>query len=174
VILCEGNIDNVYLRLAIRRLAADFPELAEITKQKIVVPKVRIYKHPKSSTTRLLDLGSGGYAALGSFMSKYKKETEDFGPGLTESVIIVYENESGGASLRNKIEGSSRSHRMEQSRSSTFSRTCTQVVNDRLLVPVDPAGEDQEEEGERGRQRVHRRSVPERPPWFKECEPGVS
>lgn len=32
VILCEGDSDNVYLRFAIRRLAADFPELAVITK----------------------------------------------------------------------------------------------------------------------------------------------
>ena len=30
-----------------------------------------------------------------------------------------------------------------------------QVVNDRLLVSVDPAREQYEEEGERGRQRVH-------------------
>lgn len=105
VILCEGDTDNVYLRLAIRRLAAEFPELAEITKQKIVVPKVRIYKHPRSSTTRLLDLGSGGYAALGNFISKYKKETERFGPGLAEPVIIVYDNDSGGESLRNKLKG---------------------------------------------------------------------
>jgi hypothetical protein len=44
-----------------------------------------------------------------------------------------------------------------------------QVVNDRLLVPVDPAGEEQEEEGERGRQRGHGRSVPEGPPRFKGC-----
>ncbi|MDE3157083.1 MAG: retron Ec67 family RNA-directed DNA polymerase/endonuclease [Acidobacteriota bacterium] len=105
VILCEGDTDNVYLRLAIRRLAADFPELAEITKQKIVVPKVRIYKHPKSSTTRLLDLGSGGYAPLGNFMSRYKKETAHFGPGLTEPVIVVYDNDSAGGQLRNKIKG---------------------------------------------------------------------
>ena len=32
--------------------------------------------------------------------------------------------------------------------------------------------EKKEEEGERGRQRVHGRSVPEGPPRFKECEPG--
>ena len=105
VILCEGDTDNVYLRFAIRRLAADFPELAEITKQKIVVPKVRIYKHPKSSTTRLLDLGSGGYSALTTFMSKYKKETAHFGPGLAAPVIIVYDNDSSGVELRKKIKG---------------------------------------------------------------------
>ena len=105
VILCEGDTDNVYLRLAIRSLAADFPELAEITKQKLVVPKVRIYKHPKSSTTRLLDLGSGGFSALATFISKYRKETAHFGLGLTEPVIIVYDNDTGGESFRAKIRG---------------------------------------------------------------------
>jgi hypothetical protein len=49
-----------------------------------------------------------------------------------------------------------------------------QVINDRLLVPVDPAGEERKEEGERRRQWVHGRSVPEGPPRFKGCEPGVS
>src|SRR6185436_5481039 len=37
-----------------------------------------------------------------------------------------------------------------------------QVVNDRLLLPVDPAGEEENDEGERLRQRVHGASVPER------------
>jgi hypothetical protein len=49
-----------------------------------------------------------------------------------------------------------------------------QVVNDRLLVPVDPAGKEKEEEGERGRQRVHGRSVPEGPPRFKGSDSRVS
>ena len=35
-----------------------------------------------------------------------------------------------------------------------------QVVNDRLLPPVDPAGEDENDEGKRRRQRVHGASVP--------------
>ena len=42
-----------------------------------------------------------------------------------------------------------------------------QVVNDRLLVPVDPAGEEKQEEGERRRQRAHGRSVPHGPSQFK-------
>lgn len=69
------------------------------------MPKIRLYKHPKSSTTRLLDLGSGGFSALTTFMSKYKKETAHFGPGLVEPVIVVYDNDSGGVKLRNKVLG---------------------------------------------------------------------
>jgi hypothetical protein len=37
-----------------------------------------------------------------------------------------------------------------------------QVVNDRLLVSIDPAGEQQEDQGERGRQRIHCASLPQR------------
>jgi len=37
-----------------------------------------------------------------------------------------------------------------------------QVVNDRLLVSIDPAREQQQEEGERGRHRVHGGSLPQR------------
>ena len=47
-----------------------------------------------------------------------------------------------------------------------------QVFNDRLLLLVDPAGEDTEEEGERGRQRVHDGSLPEERPRFNGCEIG--
>jgi hypothetical protein len=35
-----------------------------------------------------------------------------------------------------------------------------QVVNDRLLLPVDPAGEEEYDEGERRRQRVHAQACP--------------
>jgi len=43
----------------------------------------------------------------------------------------------------------------------------TQVVNHVLLLPVDPAGDEQEEEGEWARHQVHGRRVPEGPPGFK-------
>jgi hypothetical protein len=41
------------------------------------------------------------------------------------------------------------------------------VVNDRLLLPIGPAGEQQEEEDERGRQRGHGGSLPEARPRFQ-------
>jgi hypothetical protein len=44
-----------------------------------------------------------------------------------------------------------------------------QVVNDGLLVSIEAAGEQQEEEGERARQRVHRGSLPERGRPFNGC-----
>jgi hypothetical protein len=41
-----------------------------------------------------------------------------------------------------------------------------QVVNNRLLLPIDPAGEPQQKEGERGTERVHVGSLPEEQPPF--------
>src|SRR4030095_4455486 len=42
-----------------------------------------------------------------------------------------------------------------------------QVVNDRLLLPINPAREQQEQKGEWRRQRVHRARVPEGTPPIK-------
>src|SRR5712664_837519 len=60
VVICEGETDNVYLTHAIRSLAAEFPALAEVMPDQKTRLKVRLYKYPKTSTARLLDLKDGG------------------------------------------------------------------------------------------------------------------
>ena len=86
VVICEGETDNVYLTHAIRSLAAEFPALAEVMPDKKIRLKVRLYKYPRSSTARLLDLKDGGNGVLSNFIAAYKKETEEFtGPGLTRA-----------------------------------------------------------------------------------------
>ena len=104
VVLCEGWTDNVYLTHAIRSLAVEFPDLAEVMPDKKVRLKVRLYKYPQSSTARLVDLKSGGNGALCNFIAAYKKETSRFtGPGLTNPVVILYDNDTGGKSIQNTI-----------------------------------------------------------------------
>ena len=104
VIVCEGDTDNVYLTHAIRSLVAEFADLAEVAPDKKIRLKVRIYKYPKSSTARLLDLKEGGSGGLKTFLVAYKKEIARFGgPGQTEPVIIVYDNDDGGKAVRNAI-----------------------------------------------------------------------
>jgi hypothetical protein len=49
-----------------------------------------------------------------------------------------------------------------------------EVVDDCLRLPVDPAGDKKEEEGERGRQRDHGRSVTGEPLRFKGHRPRTS
>jgi RNA-directed DNA polymerase len=104
VIICEGETDNVYLTHAIRSLVAEFPCLAEMTQNNKIRLKVRLYKYPKSSTARLLDLKDGGSSVLSKFIGKYAKETKGFtGPGLKEPVVIVYDNDDGSNSIRTSI-----------------------------------------------------------------------
>jgi len=104
VVICEGETDNVYLTHAIRSLAAEFPALAEVMPDQKIRLKVRLYKYPKTSTARLLDLKDGGSGVLSKFIGAYKTETKDFtGPGLTEPVVILYDNDDGAKSIRKTI-----------------------------------------------------------------------
>jgi RNA-directed DNA polymerase len=104
IIVCEGDTDNVYLTHAIRGLASEFPDLAEITADHKILLKVRIYKYPASSTARLIGLREGGSSALAKFIGAYKKETHRFtAPGLQNPVIIVYDNDDGAKSIFSTI-----------------------------------------------------------------------
>jgi len=109
VVICEGETDNVYLTHAIRSLVAEFPVLAEVMPDKKIRLKVRLYKCPKTSTARLLDLKDGGSSVLSKFIGAYKTETKDFtGPGLTEPVVILYDNDDGAKKIRNAIKNVSK------------------------------------------------------------------
>jgi RNA-directed DNA polymerase len=109
VIISEGETDNVYLTHAIRSLAADFPALAEVMHDGKIRLKVRLYKYRRSSTARLLDLKDGGSSVLATFIAAYKKETKAFtGPGRTEPVVILYDNDAGAKSIQNAIRNASR------------------------------------------------------------------
>lgn len=109
VVICEGETDNVYLTHAIRSLAAEFPVLAEVMPDKKIQLKVRLYKYTKSSTARLLVLKKGGSGDLSNFIRAYKRETKEFtGPGLTEPVVILYDNDDGAKSIQNAIKDVSR------------------------------------------------------------------
>ena len=104
VILCEGKTDNIYLTHAIRSLALAFPDLAEVIPDNKIRLKVKLYKFPKSSTARLLGLKSGGSSVLAKFIGCYKKAITHFtGPGLTNPVIILYDNDAGAKSIWNVI-----------------------------------------------------------------------
>ena len=109
MVICEGESDNVYLTHAIRSLAAEFPDLAEAMPDKKIRLKVRLYKYPRSSTARLLGLEAGGSSVLNTFIVAYKKETNRFtGPGLTNPVVILYDNDTGAKRIWNTIENVSK------------------------------------------------------------------
>ncbi len=103
VILCEGPTDNVYLTHAIRSLAAEFPELVEVNAQGKKILKVRLYKYARSSTARILELGTGGSDVLRKIIAVYKDETEKFTPPGPNPVILFYDNDSGGKGIQAAI-----------------------------------------------------------------------
>jgi RNA-directed DNA polymerase len=103
VVLCEGDTDNIYLTHAIRRLAADFPQLASIKNSKILLA-IRLYKYPRSSTARILELHDGGSGVLAKFIDRYRQITDRFAaPGQSHPVVILYDNDSGAKSIRSAI-----------------------------------------------------------------------
>jgi len=109
IILCEGDTDNVYLTHAIRSLSSEFPDLVEVTNSNKLRLQVRLYKYPKSSTSRLLALKEGGSSVLNNFMKEYKRVTSRFtAPGLVHPVIIIYDNDDGAKNVRNAIKNISK------------------------------------------------------------------
>jgi hypothetical protein len=96
VILCEGKTDNVYLKHAIRSLASQLPDLADVDGTGKITLKVRLYKYTKTSTGRILGLKDGGSSHLAQFISTYKRDTDKYSaPGLTNPVIVLFDNDSG-------------------------------------------------------------------------------
>ncbi|MBE3037752.1 MAG: RNA-directed DNA polymerase [Chloroflexi bacterium] len=103
VVICEGDTDNIYLTHAIRNLAAEFLDLAEVKEGKIRL-KVRLFKYPHSSTARILDLGDGGSGVLSDFIGTYKREIGHFtAPSSQSPVVIIYDNDSGARGIRSAI-----------------------------------------------------------------------
>ena len=114
VIICEVGTDNVYLTHAIRSLAQNYPDLAEVRADGKIRLKVRLYKYTRSrrrrkkerqgGTGRILGLNDGGSGTLTKFISAYKEETDKFtAPGLKNPVIILYDNDTGAIPIRNAI-----------------------------------------------------------------------
>jgi len=103
VVLCEGKTDNVYITHAIRSLAAQFPELADIDPKGKIVIKLRRFKYTGTSTGRILGI-HGGSGDLKKFIPNYKKEVAQFkAPGMQRPIIILVDNDSGADSLLNTI-----------------------------------------------------------------------
>jgi RNA-directed DNA polymerase len=104
VLICEGPTDNVYFTHAIRSLAGELPALVEQVPGGKMRLKIRLYKYTRSNTARLLGLNDGGSSVLGKFIRTYRNETARFaGPGLTEPVIMIYDNDDGANSIRTAI-----------------------------------------------------------------------
>ena len=103
VIVCEGKTDSVYIRHAIKSLAATFPSLATVTAGKPTTLNVRIPTYPLTPTGRILNL-KGGTSLLAKFIPNYAEEMKRFkAPGKQNPVIILVDNDSGAKPVYNAI-----------------------------------------------------------------------
>lgn len=95
IIICEGKTDNVYLRLAINKLAADYPILAKLKPSKSTYePLVSFFKYSKR--TRFLLQLYGGVSYLKGFIERFEKNFEFFqAPKPSSPIIIVLDNDVG-------------------------------------------------------------------------------
>jgi RNA-directed DNA polymerase len=95
VIVCEGKTDSIYLKYAIRSLAAAFPTLATVTPGKSAALSVRVPPYPLTATGRILKL-RGGTGLMGQFITDYGKELERFrAPGKQNPVILLIDCDDG-------------------------------------------------------------------------------
>lgn len=132
VVLCEGKTDNVYIKHAIRSLAAQFPDLAELDSEGKPRAKIRLYKYAESRRGRILGLKDGGSSHLANFIAQYKKDTDKFAaPGLQNPLIVLFDNDGGAKSIRNSVK-QARSHKRELHLNDPF----THVVKNLYVVPT--------------------------------------
>lgn len=95
VILCEGKTDSVYLRGAIRCLAASHPNLVSINAAGSVEYKVRFFNYSYTSQ-RILDI-SGGAPQVKNFITGYIKSVKKTPAPLNQQpLIVLLDNDTGG------------------------------------------------------------------------------
>lgn len=97
VIVPEGKTDSIYLRCAIRRLAAYHPQLGMVVTGKFE-SKIRLMNY-SPTIHDVLELGHGA-GQLRSFIEKYDKSVSNFGHApLAFPVIVLVDNDDGGKKL---------------------------------------------------------------------------
>lgn len=87
VILCEGKTDSVYLRGAIRRLAAAHPNLVSVNAKGAAEYKVRFFNYSHTAQ-RILDL-SGGASGVKSFVTAYLKSVKKTAAPANQQPLIL-------------------------------------------------------------------------------------
>jgi RNA-directed DNA polymerase len=95
-IVCEGKTDNVYIRCALRSLAAHYPTLVQV-KGTNKTPLVQLFKFTK--TAELVQKISGGASQLSNLLSNYRKMLKNFKGTPQHPTILLVDNDSGPEKL---------------------------------------------------------------------------
>lgn len=103
VIVCEGPTDNIYLKHAIKRLAASYPTLTSGTPAKL---NVRLFKYGQRRTSEITQL-TGGVGGLCHLLKHYHADFTNKikAPPPKYPVIVLVDNDSGGRTIYGAIAG---------------------------------------------------------------------
>lgn len=103
LLLFEGKTDNIYIRCAIKRLHANFPELVN-KKGGSFEFNVRFMSYT-NTTARILNL-SGGTGELNKLVTGYGREWRAYKGGHQKRPVILFvDNDQGSKGLFKAIEG---------------------------------------------------------------------
>ena len=104
VIVCEGPTDNVYIRHAIKSLAASYPTLATRTSPTKLT--VRLFKYGVRRTSEVTQL-TGGVGGLCHLFKHYHADctTKIKAPAPKHPVIVLVDNDSGSKAIYGAISG---------------------------------------------------------------------
>ncbi|MGO6980565.1 retron Ec67 family RNA-directed DNA polymerase/endonuclease [Rhizobium leguminosarum] len=94
-IICEGKTDNIYIRAAIKSLAAKFPPLVKPS----VPPSLAVdFFHYNKRSDIFQDL-SGGTGEMHKLLSSYRTRTSSFKHVARRPVIMVVDNDGAAAKI---------------------------------------------------------------------------
>lgn len=110
-IVSEGKTDNIYMRCALRSLAAHYPTLVQLSGTS-KNPLAQLFKFTK--TAEVVQHLSGGASQLSNLLSNYRKMTKNFKGRPRQPTILVVDNDSGPENLfkhlsnllKKKVDGS--------------------------------------------------------------------
>jgi len=108
IILCEGKTDYIYLKSAINILSEHYPILAQSKTEDTPYKSLIKYFEYTDRTKFLLDLFGGGIY-LKKFVERYIANLKYYnGPGLTQPVILLLDNDSGPTELLSYLQKKSK------------------------------------------------------------------
>lgn len=104
LIVCEGKTDNVYLRCAIKSLAAGYPKLIQTTPE--LKLSIGFLKYADRRTSEITEL-TGGVGGICNLLKNYHGDvnTKFKAPPPKHPIIVFIDNDSGADSIYGAIAG---------------------------------------------------------------------
>lgn len=104
IIVCEGKTDNVYLKCAIKSLAAMYPKLVSPGMPPKL--KVRFFKYSEKRTGEITQL-TGGVGGICKLLKNYHEDVKSKFKALAprHPVIVLIDNDNGAHSIYEAIAG---------------------------------------------------------------------